>query len=539
VIAGIGASANSGSGETLSGGRASKAERRAPDGQALDPQPSTLDAPQAQSQIANRKSQIVIPSTPLDLMLSYQRAWKDDDSRFKIGLMARQVGKDFSMGGEGIASIYEKEIEKLKHAGWLLGAPSERQSLESLEKWKEWTEAFRLAVADVIEEREDPRNSESLLKSSTIVFPNGSRVIAVPGKPGTVRGFSMNVALTEFAFFEQPDDTLRAVMPSITNPLRGGLKRIRLISTPNGAGTKFHELCTKALRRGSPEWQAAVKAGTKGLWSLHKITIHDAVAMGLPVDVEELRAALDDPEGWAQEYECEFMDVAGVLLSYELIALCESQSASMVIAPEYWNTVGQFPVDLGIDFGRKKDLTVCTAAEKIGELQMIKEVLELKRMSTPVQVEHLRPRIQKARRVALDYTGPGVGLGDYLVAEFGEWNPDKHLFGKVELCTFTNALKVDLFSKLRMAFEARRVMVPISRELREDLHSVYRITTTGGNITYGAPHTADGHADRCTSLALAVRAGGYDIAIGDFIPCTQPSPHGHALANRRERSCQG
>lgn len=452
---------------------------------------------------------IHVPSSPLDLLLPYQRTWKDDDARFKIGLMARQVGKDFSMGGEGIASIYEKEARGEKHAGWLLGAPSERQSLESLEKWKEWTEAFKLAIADVLEEREDPHNSETLLKSSTIVFPNGSRVVAVPGKPGTVRGFSMNVGLTEFAFFEQPDETLRAVLPSITNPLRGGVKVIRLISTPNGAGTKFHELCTKALKRGSPEWKAAIAAGTKGVWSLHKITIHDAVEQGLPVDIEELRAALNDAEGWAQEYECEFMDTAGVLLPYELIALCESPTASMGISPEYWLTKGQFPVDLGIDFGRKKDLTVCVAAEKIAELQLVKEVLELRRMSTPDQVGHLRPRIRKARRVCLDYTGPGVGLGDYLVKEFGEWNPEQDKFGKIELCTFTNALKVDIFPKLKMAFENRRLAVPINREFREDLHSVYRTVTPGGNVSYGAPHTADGHADRCTGLALCVRAGSY------------------------------
>lgn len=452
--------------------------------------------------------QIAVPSTPLDLLLPYQRAWKDDDWRFKIGLMARQVGKDFSMGGEGIASIFAREAQGLKHPGWLLAAPSERQSIESLEKWKEWTEAFKLAIADVIEEREDPRNSESLLKSSTIVFPHGSRVVAVPGKPNTVRGFSMNVAATEFAFFEQPDQTLRALMPSITNPLRGGLKSIRLISTPNGAGTKFQELCTKAIARGTPEWDAAVDSGRKGLWSLHRITIHDAVAQGLPVDIEELRAALDDPEGWAQEYECDFLDLATVLLPYELIVPCENPLATYAAPAGFWEP-GHFPdpVDLGIDFGRKRDLTVCWAGQTLGgAFRMTREVLELARMSTPDQMEILRPRLQKARRVAFDYTGPGVGMGDYLVKEFGEWNPDKHLFGKIELCNFTNALKVDIFPKLRMAFETKLIGVPVSRTIREDLHSVSRVALAGGGVTYRAPHTDDGHADRCTALALYLRA---------------------------------
>jgi len=67
-----------------------------------------------------------------------------------------------------------------------------------------------------------------------------------------------------------------------------------------------------------------------------------------------------------------------------------------------------------------------------------------------------------------------------------------------------------------MAFEKRAVRVPINRAIREDLHSINRVSTPTGQITYRAPHSPDGHADRCTALALALRAGGdsqvrYDI----------------------------
>ena len=52
--------------------------------------------------------------------------------------------------------------------------------------------------------------------------------------------------------------------------------------------------------------------------------------------------------------------------------LAESIEASEVVAPEYWTTPSQFPIDLGIDFGRKKDLTVSWASEKISDLQVTK-----------------------------------------------------------------------------------------------------------------------------------------------------------------------
>lgn len=438
---------------------------------------------------------IHVPMSPRDLLLSYQRRWVDDEARFKYGVWARQVGKDFSSGEEGIRDCYRHEIEKNKTT-WLIGAAGERQALESMEKWKEWTEAYKLAIADVLEERTG--GSETLLKSASIVFASGSRVIAVPANPNTVRGYSANILLTEFAFIEDPDATWRAIIPSITNPLRGGLKKVRIITTPNGIGNKAHDLWVKNFR----------VAGSK--WSCHKVTIHDAVAQGLPVDIEELRAALDDPEGWAQEYECEFLDTHSVLLSYELIATCESIEATASTPPEFWKAArgGEFPIDLGIDFGRKKNLTVCWAMAALGDVQQTLEVLELANMPTPNQEEMLRPRIERARRVCLDYTGPGIGLGDYLVKKFGEWKPEKDLFGKIELCTFTQNLKVEIFPKMRMAFEKRALRIPVNRTIREDLHSMHRVITANGNVTYKAPHTADGHADRCVALALAVRARG-------------------------------
>ncbi len=434
--------------------------------------------------------------SPRDLLLSYQAKWVDDSARFKIGLMARQVGKDFSAGCEGVTDCYVQEMNGGKTT-WLIAAPSERQSIESLEKWKEWTEAYKFAIADIATEREDPRNSESLVKSTTIVFPGGSRIIAVPGRPDTVRGFSANVLATEFAFFDDPDKTWRALLPSITNPLRGGLKKVRLISTPNGIGNKFHDLWAKNYQ----------VPGSK--WSCHKTTITDAVAAGLPIDVEELRSALDDPEGWAQEYDpLDFLDVATVLLPYDLIVPCENPLATASAPAGFWDSRHSAePIDLGIDFGRKKDLTVSWALQTIGGVfRMTREVLELAKLPTPEQINILRPRIARARRVAFDYTGPGVGMGDYLVKEFGEYDPAAHRFGKIQLCTFTNNLKVDIFPKTRMAFESKTLGIPVSRVIREDLHSINRVALAGGGVTYRAPHTDDGHADRCTALALALHA---------------------------------
>jgi phage FluMu gp28-like protein len=439
-------------------------------------------------------------------LLPYQKTWVEDASRFKYGLMARQTGKDFAAAYEGVFDCLFRDGNGEK-TDWLIAAPSERQSLESLEKWKTWAAAFHTAIDDYEEKRSGA--SENLLTAATITFPNGSRVFAVPGKPETVRGFSANVLLTEFAFFENPDETWRAIAPSITNPLRGGPKKVRIITTPNGIGNKAHDLWIKNFRpKNAALTDSLIQSSSIPLWSCHFVPIKTARLFGLPVDLDELRAALDDQDGWPQEFECQFIDVQTVLLTYETIASCESSEATAALPPDFWfaQRPGNSSLVMGIDFGRRRDLTVAWTNAAVGDVASTIEVLELEKMPTPLQVEVLRPRIRSVRRVCLDYTGAGVGLGDYLAKEFGEWNPAQHKFGKIELCVFTQFFKVDIFSKLRMAFDQRLVRIPINRSIREDLHSVNRVTSPNGHVTYRAPHSPDGHADRCTALALAWRA---------------------------------
>jgi len=441
--------------------------------------------------------------SPKDLLFPLQRKYVDDHSQYKIAVTTRQWGKSTCTAGETVHDCLIDPGTK-----WVTMSAGERQSLEWLGKAKEWQAAYKLVIKDVAEDRGGL--AEGLLRSTDIQFENGSRIIAIPANPLTARGYSANVNLDEFAYHEDPDAIWAAMFPATTNKLAGtfldrfralvkgedtsGIQRIlkvRVVSTFNGRNNKFYTLWEKAKENG---------------YSAHKVTIHDAIKDGMPLDAEKLRLALDDADIWAQEYECEPMDSSSVLLTYELIAKCESPEATTLVAPEFWNGGARGTLVMGIDFARKRDLSVAWTDELVGDVSQAREVLEMRAMSTPDQIELLRPRIKKCQRVCLDYTGPGVGMGDYLVKEFGEWNPDQHRGGKIELVTFNNTNKVELFTKLRMVFEQGKTRVPINRAIREDLHSIQRVVSPQGNITYRAPHTDDGHADRCTAKALAEKA---------------------------------
>lgn len=431
------------------------------------------------------------------IMLSYQRRWANDRARFLCGVWARQTGKSFST-----AEIVAKDVAGRANVSWMIAAPTERQSVESLAKVKDWLRALGVAFREDVESLKDPKETVG-----SITLSNGSRVIAVPGKPDNVRGFSGNVWMDEFAFFENPDATWRAILPSITNPLRGGQKRVIITSTPNGK-----------TGRGKRFWEI-VSNPTKGKmqWSVHTNTLRGAIAEGLPVDYEELAAAIDDPLAEAQELGCEFLDGSNQLLTLEMIAAAESAEAGQFADDDLLTPGHGRRLYLGVDFGRTNDPTVSWMLERVGDVLITREVLVLRNCPTDEQEKALARRMAVAQRCCFDATGPGIGLADYLVRTFGEYSPTDHkLEGKVEKCVFTAEFKRQLFPRVRRKFEAPvLVRIPAAQEIRDDLQQMQQIVS-GERISYSSGRVTDSngnatHSDRCTALALAVRAAGGDV----------------------------
>lgn len=398
-----------------------------------------------------------------EILLPYQLRWVRDESRFKIGMWSRQTGKSFSTAAEAV-------LHCQLHPGvlWVVLSAGERQALEWMRKAKQWAEAVNLAIADFT------TSGEAETTKAEILFANKSRIVAIPANPDTARGYSANLILDEFAIHEKPWDIWAAIYPSITNPLNGE-KKLRIVSTPKGMGNKFADLWHK-----------------NEAYSKHKVTIEDAVMAGLPVDLAELRAGVDDPDIWAQEYLCEFIDTTSVLLPYEVISKCEAESKSLT------PTSGATRF-IGMDIGRSKDLSVILVGEQVGDqLRVIRQEI-LKRMPFHEQLKVLceMGREAQVRRIAIDATGIGAMLAEEAKRALG---------GKVVPVTFTHQTKNDLYSAMRRRFEERTVIIPSDRDLREDLHGVQRHVSTGGTISYRAARNEDGHSDRASALALLIHA---------------------------------
>lgn len=424
--------------------------------------------------------------SPVIRFYPYQRRWIADRSRFKIGMMSRQIGKTFSTCGECVDDAFEAWKED-RRTRWVILSRGERQAAEAMtEVIKPMTRAF-FEVYNTLLKGGEPefvedefrapqaKGPDAVYKALEVRYPNGSRITALPANPDTARGFSANVILDEFAFHAKSREIWAALFPVVS---KGG-QRLRVISTPNGKGNKFFELMT----------------AEDSVWSRHVVDIYQAVAEGLPRNVEELRQGMADPDAWAQEYELQWLDEASAWLDYDLIATCEDPAAGK---PELY-TGG--PVYVGVDIAARNDLFVIWVLERVGARLMTREIIARRRITFAEQDDLLAQVFDRYKviRCAMDQTG----MGEKPVEDAKR----RHGATRVEGVVFSAPRKLDLATLFKEAFQDRRAAIPAGDPvLRADLHAVRSVVGATGIRRLVADGETDGHADRFWAGALATAA---------------------------------
>lgn len=427
-----------------------------------------------------------VTARPVINFLPYQRAWIADDSRFKIGMFARQTGKTFSTGGECADDCFRGWAEDRK-VRWVILSRGERQAAEMMtEVIKPFTKAF-YGVYNTLVKGGEPRFEESefrapqesgpdaVYKQLEVAFPNGSRITALPANPDTARGFSANVILDEFAFHAKSRDIWGALFPVISK----GKQKLRVISTPNGKGNKFYDLMTA---EGS-------------VWSRHVIDIYEAVRQGLDRDIDVLKAGMADPDLWQQEFELKWLDEASSWLDYDLISSCESEDAGK---PEHYQGG---PCFVGVDIAARNDLFVIWVDELVGDVLWTRKIIAKRRISFAEQDALLDEVMRDFRvvRVRIDQTGMGEKPVEDAKRRHGQL--------RVEGILFTGAAKLDMATTLKERFQDRKIRVPAGDTiLRADLHSIKSQVGVTGQRRLIADGESDGHADRFWAGALAASA---------------------------------
>lgn len=166
----------------------------------------------------------------------------------------------------------------------LLVSPSQRQSSELFRKVTEY-----LARLDVLPELEEDNKLSCALA-------NGSRVVSLPSKEATIRGFSGASLIIEDEASRCPDDLYRAVRPMLA--VSGG--RLILMSTPWGKRGHFFE-----------EWTG------HNAWERISIKATECPRISPAFLAEEKRSM---PARWyAQEYACSFEETNDAVFTYDLV----------------------------------------------------------------------------------------------------------------------------------------------------------------------------------------------------------------------------
>jgi len=487
------------------------------------------------------------------VLLKYQQDWVADDSDLKIAEKSRRIGLTWAEASDN-ALVAAKSRQAGGMNVYYIGYNMD-MAIEYIEACAMWARVFNEAASEIEEGEEvfKEGNDEKAIKTYTIRFASGFRIVALSSRPANLRGKQGVVVIDEAAFHGQLDELLKAALALL---IWGG--KVRVISTHDGDQNPFNELITE------------VRAG-KRKGSIHRITFADAVAQGLYGRVcmrkgqawdidsqatwvanvyafygdaaeEELDVVPSQGSGaWLTTALIEARMTAAPVLRYSCPAGFEQRSDEDRFAViQEWLDLEVLPLlealdpeldsYFGQDFGRSGDLTVQVPAQIDQQLRRrVPFILELRNMPHRQQeqigkfVLHRLPRFRKA---AIDARGNGHAVSEFLAQEFG--------YNRVELVMLTEGWYREQMPPVKAAFEDDTMAVPRDRDILADLRAI-KVIKGVARIPDRKTTGKDGgqrHGDAGIAIALMHYASRQDVEIIDYHR-VKPRDDSHPRSVRR------
>lgn len=478
------------------------------------------------------------------VLLPYQQRWVADQSPLKVGEKSRRIGLTWAEASDDVliaAASRQAGGQNVYYIGYNMD-----MAIEYIEACAMWARVFNQA-ASAIEEGEEvfrDGNEDRAVKTYTIHFDSGFRIVALSSRPANLRGKQGVIVIDEAAFHGQLDELLKAAIALL---IWGG--RVRIISTHDGDTNPFNELVT--------EIRSLARKG-----SLHRITFDDAVGEGLYRRVclrmrKEWSAA--DETAWVAEVRSYYGDAAteeldvipsqgsGAWLTTALIEArmddapvlryaapkdferlpdttrhAEIQEwLEFAVAPVIGAFAGSRETAFGMDFGRSGDLSVIAPCEITQQLQRrCPCIIELRNMPHRQQeqiVNYVLDRLPRLRRAAFDARGNGNALAEFSAQKYG-WH-------RVELVMPTETWYREQMPPLKAAFEDDGIRIPRDLDIRNDLRAV-KVVRGVARVPEERTAGRDGgkrHGDAAIALALMHYASRAETAEIEFTAVPAPA----------------
>ncbi len=425
------------------------------------------------------------------VFLPYQQEWMADNSQLKVGEKSRRIGLTWAEAADNVliaSSTAEAGGMNCYYIGYNMD-----MAIEYIEACASWAKTFSNVVA-AIEEGEEifkDGKDEKAIKTWTIKFASGFRIVALSSRPANLRGKQGVVIIDEAAFHDSLDELIKAALALL---IWGG--KVRIISTHNGDKNDFNTLIND-IRSGS-------RSG-----SIHRTDFSEAIEQGL-----FKRICLRGNKAWTQETEDawkasvykfygdasrEELDVipaqgSGAWLSAALIeARMHSvpvlrytaavgfeqrpeadreadikQWLDLELAPLLAKLNPQWLSCFGMDFARSSDLSVITPCQLADGMKCVVPFqVELRNMPHAQQfqiLKYIADRLPRFSKAAIDAGGNGSAVAEFMAQKYG--------YHRIELIKFTETWYRENMPPLKRAFEDDTILIPRDADVLNDLRMV-------------------------------------------------------------------
>lgn len=350
-----------------------------------------------------------------------------------------------------------------------------------------------------------------------IELPNGSRILALPSQPQTIRGYAADLVIIDEAAYV--DDAIwDAVFPMLNAAEGGG--RLWMMSTPFRPAGFFYRLW---LEKGDD-------------WMRFQVKAPDCPRISAAM-IAEARRTFTAAE-FAREYLCEFAQPATAPYPQELLRGCVDPDL-----PDFLTTPLKYPLlgapykarphdYIGVDFGKEQDPSAIVIVEfamkprktvdaatraALFDCSLVVRHIE----SPPLGTEFLEvgervlqlarhPRLAGHCTIVADANGPGGPVMEYLRRPplTAPLVPVKTTGGHAARQVDGNyhVSKSVLMDCLEYALRMKKVQMaqlPLTEELLRQLVLLEREERGSGNVVFSTP-SARVHDDLAMALAMAV-----------------------------------
>jgi len=381
-------------------------------------------------------------------LFEYQKEFMQSTEIFRLVIKSRQIG--FSYIG-----ALDALIGAVAGRNQLFLSASEEQALILMRYVEHWAE--KMSIVFTVNKDNEKRLS------------NGAIIKAMANNFRTVQGFTGDIWMDEFAWYQNPQKIWRAFVPSIG--AIGG--RLTIMSTPFEEPSLFHQLVTDELKY--------------YMFKRFRIDIYRAMKDGLKFDLETMRA-LFDAESWASGYECQFVDDESALFPIALIKSCVNNKL-------FYRTPNPNKVQFaGFDIGRTTHKSALAGLELIENKYSLITLDLLHKATFEEQETHIFNYLDVNRLAQMNIDKSGIGM------DLAERTKKKYK-QRVKGTYFTPSSKEAIALNLKKMFEDKIIEIPNDSVLIADIHSIKR-RASGKRFLYDSKANEHGHADRFWGLAL-------------------------------------